>query len=432
MIAAIENPAARTAAAMNVFGKSGADLLPMMLGGAAGIQALRKEARDLGLQVSTRDAQAATLFGDTWANLMTVLKDVQIEVGNALIPTLTQVIQTVIPLVVSVARWISENRGAVVAVAAVAAAAIAFGSALTTVGGIVALAGPMLGGLVTVFGALVSPIGLVVVALGSATAAWLTFTDSGRATVAWVSTQLVSIAGIVSQTMHGVTDAIQGGNLQLAAKIAFTGIKLVIVELMNETAKLFGASLTDMLNGLKGFLGAANSILQQLNKQTLGSDVIDIALKGVAIGTNAGLGQFASSVDPAKIREELSSLNAQAATEKQAKQSPPPEEKPKAKLTQNPLKGSGSMVAGVAGSLADMLKAGVKQGGDVLKSAMNFLDSGIQETKERSGGAAFGTFSAAQATQNFGAGNLQQRMANGIDRIANNTDKKNQQQLQAT
>ncbi len=92
-ISQIEDPAKRTAAAMDVFGRSGAELLPLMIGGAKGIQALRKEARDLGLQVAASDAAAATKFGDTWANVQTTLKQVAFNVGAALAPALTSLME---------------------------------------------------------------------------------------------------------------------------------------------------------------------------------------------------------------------------------------------------------------------------------------------------------------------------------------------------
>ncbi|MFM7836229.1 MAG: hypothetical protein ACKPJD_30910, partial [Planctomycetaceae bacterium] len=63
-IAKISDPAMRTAAAMEIFGKTGTNLLPLMQNGAAGIQAFRQEAQQLGLVMSTEDAQAAAAFGD--------------------------------------------------------------------------------------------------------------------------------------------------------------------------------------------------------------------------------------------------------------------------------------------------------------------------------------------------------------------------------
>lgn len=52
----ITNPAQRAQAAMAIFGKSGQELLPLMLKGSAGIQAAREEAERLGLTFSRVDA----------------------------------------------------------------------------------------------------------------------------------------------------------------------------------------------------------------------------------------------------------------------------------------------------------------------------------------------------------------------------------------
>src|SRR5579885_1790805 len=63
-LAQIQNPAERAALAMELFGKTGTSLLPLMTNGAEGIIALRQQARELGLVMSTEDAQAAEAFGD--------------------------------------------------------------------------------------------------------------------------------------------------------------------------------------------------------------------------------------------------------------------------------------------------------------------------------------------------------------------------------
>jgi len=51
-LAAIQSPAVRAALAMQIFGRSGTQLLPMMSKGAAGIDAMQEEARKLGLTAS--------------------------------------------------------------------------------------------------------------------------------------------------------------------------------------------------------------------------------------------------------------------------------------------------------------------------------------------------------------------------------------------
>jgi hypothetical protein len=108
-ISVIEDPAKRTTAAMSVFGKSGSNLMPLMLGGAEGIATLRKEARDLGLQVSTKDAAAATLFGDTWANLKSVFSGLVFQFGSVVAPVLTNVMQFLIQKAVELRPVFSQT-----------------------------------------------------------------------------------------------------------------------------------------------------------------------------------------------------------------------------------------------------------------------------------------------------------------------------------
>jgi hypothetical protein len=66
VVARIQNPTTRAAMAMQLFGKSGQKLLPMLSGGRAGIAALQAEAAMLGRTMTTEDAQAAAGMDDAW------------------------------------------------------------------------------------------------------------------------------------------------------------------------------------------------------------------------------------------------------------------------------------------------------------------------------------------------------------------------------
>jgi len=93
----IEDPSRRAAIAMTILGRSGTALLPMVAKGAAGLDELRKKARDLGLSISTKDAAAIT--------------------------------------------WINQNRGLIVSVAKPAVGVVAAGAALVVAGKAVTLLG---------------------------------------------------------------------------------------------------------------------------------------------------------------------------------------------------------------------------------------------------------------------------------------------------
>ena len=61
---AVRSPALRTAMAMDVFGKAGVQILPMLSGGAAGLAAMRQQARALGLSMSGDTVKAAAQLND--------------------------------------------------------------------------------------------------------------------------------------------------------------------------------------------------------------------------------------------------------------------------------------------------------------------------------------------------------------------------------
>ncbi|HOJ76343.1 MAG TPA: phage tail tape measure protein, partial [Phycisphaerae bacterium] len=126
----IEDPTLRAAAAMEIFGKSGTRLLPLVQDGAKGIEDLQQQARALGLTVSTETAKDAALLNDTLNILWRVLKQGVFVVGSALAPTVVELSNAVTRAVVSVTNWIRQNKAVVVTAAKVAAVVAAAGVAI--------------------------------------------------------------------------------------------------------------------------------------------------------------------------------------------------------------------------------------------------------------------------------------------------------------
>jgi lambda family phage tail tape measure protein len=77
----------KTALATALFGKSGADLIPFLNQGAAGIGELVKEAERLGVVFKEEDAKAAEVFNDTLTKLNTVVKGLTTQIAIELLPT---------------------------------------------------------------------------------------------------------------------------------------------------------------------------------------------------------------------------------------------------------------------------------------------------------------------------------------------------------
>lgn len=80
--------AEKTALAMELFGKSGADLIPLLNNGAAGIDEMDQRARELGLTLSKEAAAAAAQFNDNLFILKQYASSASVSVANELLPSL--------------------------------------------------------------------------------------------------------------------------------------------------------------------------------------------------------------------------------------------------------------------------------------------------------------------------------------------------------
>lgn len=86
--ASFEDGANKTALAVNLFGKSGAELIPMLNAGASGIDELRQRARDLGLELDTNTAKQAEQFNDLMADAANLAKGFGNDLAKSLLPAL--------------------------------------------------------------------------------------------------------------------------------------------------------------------------------------------------------------------------------------------------------------------------------------------------------------------------------------------------------
>ena len=86
--AAMPNGAQKTADAIKIFGRSGAELIPLLNEGSAGLAKFRAEAERLGIVVSGPAAQAADDFNDRMNTLGKSISAVGIAIANEILPVL--------------------------------------------------------------------------------------------------------------------------------------------------------------------------------------------------------------------------------------------------------------------------------------------------------------------------------------------------------
>ena len=88
--ASYEDGANKTAIAVQLFGKSGADLIPLLNAGSAGIKESADELERFGAVISTNAAKNAEIFNDNLTRLSTVGSAFGKAIANDVMPYLTQ------------------------------------------------------------------------------------------------------------------------------------------------------------------------------------------------------------------------------------------------------------------------------------------------------------------------------------------------------
>lgn len=240
-LATIENPGERAAKAMEVFGKSGANLLPLLSTGSKGIEELTKQAAANGAVMSGEQAESAAALGDAIDGVGISFGGLVNVIGGQLAPIFTSALGLITYAINRSREWIAANKGVVVTIAIVAAvlgvlgaglvtaAGLAYGLsvAIAAVGAVASAVGTVLGILGTVLtGGIGVAIAAVVIGLGGLAAYLLYTSKSGGEAMDWLSGKFQMLSDIAGPVFQGIQDAMAGGNLGLAAEIAWQGIQL--------------------------------------------------------------------------------------------------------------------------------------------------------------------------------------------------------------
>lgn len=88
----IQDPAIKTALAMQLFGRNGQALIPVLNLGSEGIKKMSGEADKLGLTLSGDNARAMDEFSDNLKSLQSSFTGLSLKVANAFIPALTELV----------------------------------------------------------------------------------------------------------------------------------------------------------------------------------------------------------------------------------------------------------------------------------------------------------------------------------------------------
>lgn len=104
-----EDGIGKTALAVELFGKSGADLIPMLNDGKDGLKAFYAEAERLGLVLSDEAIAKGDAFSDQLEQIGLQIKGAKLQLGTALIPALSAAAKKISAVIDKITRWIQEN-----------------------------------------------------------------------------------------------------------------------------------------------------------------------------------------------------------------------------------------------------------------------------------------------------------------------------------
>jgi TP901 family phage tail tape measure protein len=108
-IANLDNEIEKSAIAMDIFGRSGTQLLPMLAQGADGIEKLRQEAHELGIVFDTEAANAAAEFKDNIQRLNSSLDGLKFTIAEALLPTVDKYLTGITSVIKNIRKWADAN-----------------------------------------------------------------------------------------------------------------------------------------------------------------------------------------------------------------------------------------------------------------------------------------------------------------------------------
>jgi len=318
-IAAIDDPARRTSAAVRLLGRAGTELIPLFAGGSAGLAALRAQARSLGQVLDSETIRSAEAVGDAFEVVSGAIRATITAVGAALEPVLTPLAESFGRISATVQEWVGHNRQFVQSVLAigvgltVAGGVIsALGVALLGLGAAVSLTSAGLAAIGVVLGALLSPAGLAVAAVVGLGVAFVTYTEIGQQAFQAVTQAVGEFAARVQQGFAGIVDALLAGDLALAAKIAWLTVKVAATE-----------ALDGVLDYVRDFQRDAALVFVELGA-AINSVWINafaalyVSMDAALLYLYKGLGEFAKGINQARVGFEI--LTGQVSAEEGGRQ----------------------------------------------------------------------------------------------------------------
>lgn len=235
-LAAIPDPTLKAATALQLFGRSGTMLLPML----EKLGTYSKAAENLGFVRSKESARAAKELSVILQILGKSVKSLWMALGTAIMPTLKQWSSRIIEIVLSARDWVKANKDLIVSVFKVAVGVTLAGAALVAVGyaiiglskvfgvlvGVCGAIHTALGILGTIIGWLLTPIGALITFIAAIGVIFLKATGAIDASLGAIVDGFKGLVEDARTAFGAIAKALSGGDIALAAEILWLLLKL--------------------------------------------------------------------------------------------------------------------------------------------------------------------------------------------------------------
>ena len=108
-VAEVEDPTIRASIAMDLFGRAGTDMLPMLAEGKSGIDKMKKAAQDANVVYDEESAKASEAFQDAMTNMKTSLTGLGATIVSSITPKLTEMLEKITAVISKIAEWAKKN-----------------------------------------------------------------------------------------------------------------------------------------------------------------------------------------------------------------------------------------------------------------------------------------------------------------------------------
>lgn len=244
-----------------------------------------------------------SLAGDA-TKIRSALEGVGIAIVEALKAPLRSVASALASVLGTMTRVIEKNPALVKGIAIAAGVLTVAGAALVGFGAAAVLASVAVGALSTLVGLLASPVALVVGGIAvlsggllTAGAAAIYFSGVGGKAVDWIKDKFGQLKSFVAPILQGISDALASGNMALAAKIGFAGVRLAFwtgLQMLPGAVSSATKKMTSLFIEFFGWvLGAANAVSEGISKALAAGLKMDTKEAGFAllrIAQNIGKG----------------------------------------------------------------------------------------------------------------------------------------------